>query len=321
MSGIYDITMLLCIALLAVVVTVFVLAVSLLGRAIEEAGNEQRKIKEQEAEELNRTIQGAETKLKEAKEHGELVELKKELNGYEKRKIEFQKALRGTAGRYKPLTAKGSVLFPGILFLISLVLAGGARYVATVPVAWAAHFLWSLSLLGLAFGCYMVYHSLEIIQSVAVTTEEAQHKRTTKALETALEQHEKASRPVLGLAFRKEKPPFSFKPDTEEVIKFLVFLQQGDVANNTEVLFFAPEGFDFPGMHTWRQDDIFTQFPEALTTKLKMESLRRKMNYWKELSIKTPTQPGKYKLLYQLHCDGFASEFEEFEIEVIGGEG
>ena len=40
MDAIYNVTMLVCIGLLAITVTVFVAAVSLLGRAIEEAGRE-----------------------------------------------------------------------------------------------------------------------------------------------------------------------------------------------------------------------------------------------------------------------------------------
>ena len=317
MAAIYDITMFLCIALLAVVVTVFVVAVSFLGRAIEEASREQAEIKQEEAKERDKTIEEMRAKLDQAKAPAEIRKLRRDLERYEKEARKFEEASRKAAGRYRPLTVEGSVLYPGVLFVISLVLAGGARYATTTTtLEWTAWVLWGLSLPALAFGCYRIHQSLKAVQSVAMVTEEAQHKRMVEALVVALDQHEEARRPALELEFREKQPPFSFKRDTEEIIKVRVILAKGDVARKAEAWFLAPEGFDFPGADKWNQPDDFTTLPGALTTKFELGDMKRLTYETRNLKIKAPPKAGEFRLFYELKCEGFNSKCEEFVVKV-----
>lgn len=80
--------------------------------------------------------------------------------------------------------------------------------------------------------------------------------------------------------------------------------------------FFAPEGFAFPkALSSWTQDKDWI-IPRALTTKLSLGDLRPDINYNKSITIKAPDKTGKFKLLYQLLCEGFVGRHEELQVKV-----
>jgi hypothetical protein len=305
----------LAIALIAAVITIFVIAASLLGRAIEESSREQEEVARKESSEFDETIAGLQQQLKEAKGTKVIDDLKRQIAEYEEKKKEAEKDLKRISQKYGMLTVRGTVLYPGMFFLISIVLAGIARYTATIPLATVSYILWGLSLAAIIWGSYRICKCLKVIEGVAITTEEAQYKRMTQALETALERHEESKRPKLGLEFKKRKPPFSFKPDAKETIEFSVSIEHGFVAKSAEVWFFAPKGFGFPGQDTWNQDSDFV-IPNALTTNMKVGDLISGTRYPKNIDIKMPSKKGEYTLRYRLKCEDFSSERIEFKVKV-----
>jgi hypothetical protein len=315
MTVLYEMTIFVAIALAAITVTVFVIAASLLGRAIEESSRKQEEVVLKESSEFDETIAGLQKKLKGAKKADVIDDLKNQISDYEAKKRRADEELKRISQRYGLLTVKGTVLYPGIFFLASIVLAGVARYIVTLPQVWVANVAWGLALLALAWGCYRICQCLRVIEGVAITTEEAQFKRTTQALEKALERHEESKRPKLELKFRKREPPFSFKPDVEESIEFGISVKQGDVARGTEVWFLAPKGFEFPGRETWYQSDD-APIPNALTTCFDLGDLKRGTNYTQALITRMPSETGEYILRYRLKCEGFASERIQFKVKV-----
>jgi len=339
MTVLYEMTIFVAIALTAITVTVFVIAASLLGRAIEESSRKQEEVVREESSEFDKTIAGLQKRLGGAKKAEVIDDLKKQISEYEERKKGTEKELKRISQRYGLLTVKGTVLYPGLFLLISIVIAGTARYIATLPpvtgldgteillvlipgwiedpiLLFVANVAWGLSLLAIAWGSYRICRCLKVIEGVAITTEEAQFKSTTKALETALERHEEAKRPKLELKFTQRKPPFSFKPEIVETIKFGVTLEQGDVAKGVEVWFFAPEGFEFPGSKTWRQDSDYA-IPSALTTTISLKDLNRGVSLSGSLTIKTPLKKDEYSLGYKLACAvSPLSELKRFDIKV-----
>lgn len=307
--------MFLSITLIAIVATVFVIATSLLGRAIEESSRQQAEIAEKQSSEFDETIAGLQKELNEAKKAKVIDALTKQISEYEAKKKEAEEELERISKRYSLLTVRGTVLYPGMFFLISLILAGAARYIVTVPLVLVANAVWGLALLALAWGSYRICQCLNVIQSIAITTEEAQFKKTTQALEMALEQHEEARRPKLEWKFKKRVPPFTFKPDVKETIEFTVELKQGDEAKSAEVWFFAPKGFEFPERSTWYQPDD-SPMPNTLTTTLDLGNLKRGTLYLNSLIIKTPTKIDEYSLGYQLKCIGFTHDPTKFTVKV-----
>ncbi|GAI11091.1 unnamed protein product, partial [marine sediment metagenome] len=100
-------------------------------------------------------------------------------------------------------------------------------------------------------------------------------------------------------------------------IKFVVSLTQGDIARDVEVYFFAPEGFNFPNIFTWKQRKSRKDLPGYLTGSVAWDkSLKRGINYRESLSLKTPSEVGEFTLTYRLFCEGFEGEHKEFEVIV-----
>jgi ABC-type multidrug transport system fused ATPase/permease subunit len=315
MTVLYELTIFLAIALIAAVITIFVIAASLLGRAIEESSREQEELARKESSEFGDTIAGLQKQLKGAKKANVIDDLKKQISEYEERKKEAEKDLKRITYKYSLLTVRGTVLYPSMFFLISIVLAGIARYIVTVPLTLVSYILWGLSLAAIIWGSYRICKCLKVIEGVAITTEEAQFKRMTQALATALERHEAKKRPKIELQFKKEKPPFSFKPGAEETIEFGIIFKRGDIAKGTEAWFFAPEGFLFPRDKTWRQSDDYS-IPNALTMKVILGDIRSWFKNTGKLTIKTPTESGEYHLGYRLFCEDSTGDFTKFKVKV-----
>jgi ABC-type multidrug transport system fused ATPase/permease subunit len=315
MTVLYEMTIFLAIALIAIVATVFVLAVSLLGRAIEKASEEQEEEVRKQSSEFDETIAGLQQKLKEAKKSKTIESIQKELDEYVRKKRKAEKDLKRISQRYRLLTVKGTVLYPGMFFLISLVLAGAARYTVTGSLILVTNILWGLALLSLIWGCYRIYQCLKVVENVAITTEQAQLEKTIQAFELALERHEESKLPELKLIFKGKEPPFSFKAGVEENIDFKIVFEQGDVAKGAEAWFFAPEGFEFPRSITWRQSSDYS-IPNALTTKVILGDLRSWFKCENRVAIKTPSKGGEYSLGYRLYCDVSPGNFTLFKIKV-----
>ena len=311
--------------LLAIIVAIFVLAASLLGRAIHQASEEQRRESEREKDEaeaqaakLGKAIAEVQKKLNSADTAEAINSLKKELRQYEKECKASKKKSRKAArryGRYRVLTVQWGILPSSVLVLVSLVLAAAGDAVTDDVAGYA---LLSLSGLLLVGACYRIYQSLGVVQGVAVTTEEAQFEREAQALGAALERHEEKRRPRLALNFRDRKPPYTFKVGAEEVITFVVSLKRGDIARHASVLFFAPEGFEFPGKTTWRQHADFSPLPNALTAEVPLGDLIAAISFAQSVTMKLPAKVGVYTVKYRLCCEGFEGEYEQIQVNLIG---
>jgi hypothetical protein len=314
MATIYEMTIFLAIALLAIVITVFVLAASLLGRAIEEARDQQKKVKVEEEEELTKTLRDLEQRLKQTKGSDDMQKLEQEIRNFKKKSRSLQRKLRLATIRFELLTVNGGVLPQALLFLLAMAPAGAARYLLDVRDhwPWGPPVLWAVSLLVLATGCYLVYVSLKAIEKLAMSTEEVQSRRMTEALRTALDQHQRARLPELRLEFGEKQPPLKFTMGTEEVIQVLVKLVSGDVAKQTELWFRAPKTFEFPGQAIVRKDD------ERHTFKTEPKSdLKKGLTWQRTIRVKSPSVKGTFEFEYCLLCEGFDGDWRKFTVEVV----
>lgn len=208
---------------------------------------------------------------------------------------------------------------PAVTLSVSLALATMGQHLAP---SWkgdaiAAEFIaaWLLIVLPLAlilWAALRLYHCLLLVQETATIGEESYIRRMTEALAEA----DQNKRPELALRFAPDRPPFRMAPLEQRTIKFKVNIKRGETAKGGTVWFYAPEVFDFPKSKTWNQTKGF-RIPNARTAKNTFqEALLPHINYSDEIGLKAPQEKGKYTLLYRLHCEGFASDFEEFEVIV-----
>ena len=312
MIFLYEVTTLLNLTLVTLTVTVFVFAVSLLGRAVEIARRKDEEARQEQSEKIKKEIGEIQKELEKVKETGKLEEVKR-LTRLQKDKRKFEKKLERIRKRYQLFRVKRGVLYPSSFFLSSLILATVAKALGSIH----SPFLWIGGLVLLALGGRRLFQCLKVIEEVAIVSAEMAEKKAIEASKSALAEHEETKRPKLRLYFVDKRPLFHFEKDSTVKIKLGVALTQGDIARDVEAWFFAPEGFDFPDISTWKQDKTHKNFPSYLTAKLTwMKSLKRNINYRHTLPLKVPSEAGDFTLAYRLYCEGFTSGYDEFEVIV-----
>lgn len=315
-GAIYQATFFLAIAMLAIVVTIFVFASSLLGRAVERASQQQKKLKEQQEESYNQQIKQAQEELNKAEKTGDPQKAQKVLSDLVREKKKFDRKSKSIEKSYAVFTTKGGVAYPGLLFLLSLILSAFAWGFSGGSWQWLTFYLWGASLLAMGWGGYRLYFSLKKIEEIAITSEEAALKREAEAFKLALTEHEEKGTPKLALIFEDEKPPFHITAGTEKTVEFMIDLIQGDIARKTVAYFCAPPGFDFPNEKTWLQSEGRTTVGGYVTIKSELEDIRKGINQPAEITIKAPSNTAKFTLYYRLTCEGFDSGYNKFEVIV-----
>lgn len=312
MIPLYEVTILLNLTLIAMTITVFVFAVSLLGRTIEIAAQKKVEARQKQGETIKKEIEEAQKELEKMRKTGELGEMKR-LDKLKKDKTKFEKELKRIHKRYQLFRVKRGVLYPSSFFLSSLILASVAKALESTY----SPFLWIVALVLLVLGGYRLFQCLKVIEDVAMVSAEMAEKKAIEISKSALAEYEETKRPKLVLYFKDKEPPFHFKKDSTVKIRFHLSLTQGDIAREAEVFFFAPEGFDFPNITTWKQDKTLEKYPNYLTATLTWkESLKKGISHLHSFSLKTPSETGKFTLAYRIYCEGFNDEFKEFEIIV-----
>lgn len=312
----YQLTFFLGLALLGVVITIFVFAVAQLGRATEVSSRETQAILSREKETRVKRIESIEKQLAEAKKTGSLdySKLSSELQNLIKERIGYEAELKRIHGKLECMRVKGGVLRPGAFFFTTLILSGLATFLAGGQND-IANALWISSIVTLGFGSWWVYKNLKVIEEVTTTSQEAMEK-LPEAVKVALRELEEEKKPELALVFEGEQLPLHITCGGQIEAKYYIFLVKGEVARSLEVAFFAPPGFDFPGVRTWLQPQKQREIGGYTTTSFGYEDLRKGIIFRRRITLKAPSSPGSFTLKYSIVCERFDSGFEEFEVVV-----
>jgi hypothetical protein len=331
-------TFFLAIALLAIVITIFVFASSLLGRAVEVQAKEQERLRTARNKELDEQLETAQKLVTELKEQYGADDFKvdaavKSLQDAKKQKDEFDKKSKHLQQSYKVFTVQGGITYPACFFVSSMFLSaiawglgasgeesfhiGGLAFY-TVP------FLYGLvpaSLLLIGFGIGRLHSSLQKIQGVAITSEEAALKRNVEAYKIAQRELESEGRPELILDFTDPKPPLELAQEDTVNLEFDVWLKRGYKVTEAIVRFFAPKGFEF--VNTAGNDRTWVQPVDARTTsncvviEKQIGRIIQATIYKRNITIKNPLASGTYTLWYRLLSEEYTSDLEEFEVKVV----
>ena len=318
MGSIYQLTFFLALGLLAIVITIFVFAVSLLGRAMEAAAtSEKQKLAERKkhnAEEM-RAIK---KEIEKAEASGQIPRgLRRKLDKLERRDSKFGKELSQIRKPPKLLTVRGGIVPCGVLLLAALVLTGLAWYLSAVEnLIWMIHvFIWIPGLEAIGYTVSRIYQCLRVIESVAVPSEEAALAKETEAVKTALREFEEEKRPELELSFKDAQPPFHVKAESEILIEFSIMLSRGDVGRKAEIYFAAPPGFEFPDSPK-KLPPLGEEYANYVCTGIECANITKGIYTLGEVKLKAPSQPKHYTLYYYLFCEGFSSEPKELDVVV-----
>lgn len=317
MGSIYQLTFFLAVALLAIVATLFVLAVSLLGRAVRLSTEEQKKAEETRKGENEDEIKKMQIKLDQAKDEGQLniADLEKSLKEMRKQAKKYECAIKRIEKKPRFLKARWGVLFPGVSFIASIIFSGLALNLLSSAFI-ASLCLWVIALVAIAFGIYLICQSLMVIEGVAITSEETAFVREAEALKTSLRKFEDERKPELEFSFSDAQPPFRMAAESEIVIKFHLSVTGGDVAKDATVFVTAPLSFEFPDTPAGLPPKGYEGLTNYISTQIELGNILKGLYREGTVKLKAPSEPKKYNLFYSYLCEGYGSGMKEFQVVV-----
>lgn len=317
MESVYQNTFWFVVALLAVLLPLYVLAVSLLGRAIGIARGLKRKIA---AEQANRAKAETEEAAREL-QNGDTKAARDRLNSAEKEEKQATKELKQVDKRYNLLSLRCCVIIPGALLLTAAVLSAVAESLASDAtnlgaLSWIALFSWVLSLLFIALAASRLIRALSVVQEVSLASEETALRRTTEALKTALSELEDEKRPELDLMWWDPVPPIHVSSSGEFQVKYGLVLTKAEVARSVLESLFVPPGFELPGEKPLIQEIDAQEVAGYKTAERRASTCLAGSRWLVAFRVKAAEEPGTYTLYNRLCCEGFQGELVPFEVVV-----
>ncbi len=318
MVAVYQLIFFLSIGMTAVAIAVFVLAVSLLGRAIKLAVDEQGKTEKEHMKSNVEELEKIQIELDRAKKEGkhpDMKRLEKALNILKKKKRLNTWKLKWINTKPKLLGSIWGAFVPGAFFMTSAIICiiaiiKGDGIPQVYPYMWIA-----IATMGVGIG--FVCLSLRVIEGVARISEEVGFQRDVSIFKTSLREFEEDRRTELVLYFTNISPPFNVKVNSETKINFYVTLTKGEYADNVQVFFFVPQGFDFPDRETVVQREDHGTVPGYITTAFEFEeSILSTIRQPGSIVIKAPPTADEYPLYYRVICKRAHGKHEKFGIVV-----
>ncbi len=303
---VYQLTFFLALGLLAIVITIFVFAVSLLGRAMEAAAKSENEKLAERKENNAKEMTAMKKEIEKAEASGQIPRgMIRGLKKLEKRDKKFEKELSKIRRAPELLTVKGGVLPVGSCLLAALILSGGAWYLSNGQVfSWIIPVLiWILGLAAIGYSIYGIYRCLRVIESVAITSEEAALRRTMEAFKISQKELEEERKPELSLEFKGKKFPLHVKTDSEESLTLSLDLAKGDFAEDVVVHIGVPPGFDFPGLDTYTLPPDH-DYPNYIGTRWNQGKVMQGLAYQMKITIKSPSTAGSFNMIYYIFCRG-----------------
>ena len=98
-------------------------------------------------------------------------------------------------------------------------------------------------------------------------------------------------------------------------IEFEVCIGRGDVARDANVTLIAPPGFAF--LNSPKGPRLSKkEYANYVCTQLGCGDIKSPIARCKKVNLKVPSQPNNYDLIYRAYCEGFDSNYQEFEVIV-----
>jgi hypothetical protein len=325
MDIVFESLIFLNIGLLAITITVFVLAVSLLGRAVRLSVEKMAEAEENLRKKTAENIKAMRESLGKTKPESGILTRQPEINKLlqdlnKQRKIESAIGRRIWWTRLKPkfMSVILGVIMPSLCFIGSMSLGIIARYELNIePSTLTSPYLYLMIVL-LALGICLVFVALKVIEGVAVTSEDVGYMREKEVFLSALDEHDESKRPMLVLTWHDTKPPFKVPSGSTINVEYVVGMTKGRIADSVVIGIHLPAVFNYPkGASIIQSSDKgvisgFKTWAEYLNRPL-LAGVGDRCS----LTFQAPNQKGTFTGYYSLACkDMIASPFEPFDVIV-----
>lgn len=320
MGVIYQLTFFTALALLAIVITIFVLAVSLLGRAIEAAARMEREKIQQRKDDTTKEIALIKEQIEKAEKTGQIPKgLTQDLLALEQADKKLEKELARIRRGPESLTARGGVFYPCSSLLGALVLVATAWYLSNVQnLNWIIPLvLWILALGAVAYSMYRICNSLGVIQNVAVTSEEAWMMKMIEAFKRVQKELEDERITAIELKFEEAVFPLEIQAGSEFTLDPVLAITRGIYAEDIELHLGFPKGFEFLdktdtyelASHYEGRDYVFRSFT--------VERFARPLNFYlSPFQIRAYPTVGRFKMIYYIAGKNLSPVASDLEVIV-----
>lgn len=315
MAMVYELTFFLGLGLLAIVVAIYVLSVTQIGKSAELSSEKQHNRIVERKNLATKQIERLQKQLDEAKEIGQIDEAKlRNALAESQAEIEiYETGITRLRERTLLLERKGAIVWPGSSFLATIVFSVAA--IATIginsiiPLA-----LWIFGIFSLTLGIYRVYLTLGALQEVTIASRDS-IDRLPEAVKKALTDIELERKPELGLSFLGEQPPFHFKSGQQSIVILKISLDKGDVARNICTFLACPPGFKFPNNPLCAPPSP-KPYNDYNCILWEHDSITAGVFVRIAVPIQAPDTPGDYDAIYMMSCEGFHTDWIPIEIIV-----
>jgi hypothetical protein len=317
MDTVFEALLFTAIGLLGISITLYVFAVSLLGRAIKISLQEKAEVEKQGKKDREDKIREIQNQLGNTTGSANLdiENLKKILEGLQKQKKANNRKSWWIITKPALLKVNGGGLLPGIFFVVSIIITTISRYFLDDNPNYNVTALLSGAVFFMVVGLVITYLILKVVEGVAVTSDEASLVREVEALKTAMIEIDDSKKTEMSLKFIDSEPPFHIKSSSEMIISCDLAITKGHTAKNPEVCFWVPNSFSIltksePIISHRKELENFVPYYMPLSDFVRPSG----MNVG--FSIKAPPTIGTYHCFYRYNCEGFFTDKIGFEIIV-----
>lgn len=306
MEAIYQCTIFVAIALLAIVIAIFVFASSFYRGALELSIKEEERSFNRRKELIGKERTELGKKLKSADEGVLAKELRAELDKFDAELTAIDQSITTSRNKPKALAVRNMVTIPGSLLLASIVTSG----IAITTSGTLSTIIWSISLLLLAVSVYSIYKNLSAVEFFSGIID------LSTLMEQALEKHAQKMLPIVEIEIWDFL--LEIKRGQTEEIKYDISLKQGLIGRNTEVEFMGTEELEFPKEKTspfGLSESSGMRNPKYFVHKL--GDINPKIYRLTSFKVKAPDQQGEYIMSHWIKCDEYTGERTTFKIKVI----
>lgn len=309
------------------VITVFTFAVTLLGKAIQLAEDEQSRVQAERTQSFQERISDLQHQLDEAKKKGNPKELENELIILTQERVNYDKTISQIKVKYSYLNFHEAIINPSLFFILSMLLAqiGSKFYQGNITNAYAQSLFFVGSLVALFPGLYRFSRSLLLVQEISSKNGRESSfnpEKLPQMIQEAIAKHEEElrekTREKLEIKFNNIAP-YSCMALKEYELNFGVKLTQGKIIRNVAVWFFIPDLLTFvsPSEKTsWRQRPEY-DLPNIKTAKVIIGDVSIGAIQTRTLKIKMPALSGSYTIYYRLYADGYQERRHQITINVV----
>ncbi len=306
--------------LVAAVVTVFIFAVTLLGRAIEYAKEDETKIQAERTSGFQEKISDLQNRLNEAKLKGDSKDLEDELGKLTKDRELHEQKLSSIKKKYSYIGFHEAVIHPNLVFILSMLLAQiGAdlvRFIVNTPLEVYLVPLFIVAFSLLSYGIYRFCKTLILIQGIASRPikENFGKEDVINIIERIFikreEEIQKKNEEKLVIKFVNITFPLQCKIDQEMELSFRVSLVQGKIIRDVNVWFFIPDEITLlqPSEEvSWRQGSDY-DLPNIKTVKVSIGDVSKGIFISGKLKMKMPSLPTTFQIFYRVYGEGYRDE-------------